>query len=43
MLRKKGASIATNDLWIAALVIQHNVVLCTSDSHFNQVSSIVTC
>ena len=26
-LRKKGVAIPTNDLWIAALVVQHNLVL----------------
>ena len=26
-LRKKGVAIPTNDLWIAALAVQHNLVL----------------
>ncbi|HIG29952.1 MAG TPA: PIN domain-containing protein [Verrucomicrobiales bacterium] len=43
LLRNKGAAIPTNDLWIAALVVQHNVVLCTSDSHFQKLPSVVTC
>ena len=43
ILRNKGAAIPTNDLWIAALVAQHGLVLCTSDSHFQQLPSIVTC
>ncbi len=42
-LRKKGVSIPTNDLWIAAIVIQHNLVLCTSDSHFGNFHQLVTC
>ena len=42
-LRNKGASIPTNDLWIAALAVQHHVVLCTSDRHFRQVPQVVTC
>ncbi len=42
-LRKKGVAIPTNDLWIAALVIQHNLVLCTSDSHFRHLQQIVKC
>lgn len=33
-LRKKSIVIPTNDLWIAALVVQHSLILCTSDAHF---------
>ncbi len=39
-LRKKSVSIPTNDLWIAALVVQHNLILCTSDSHFQHLPQI---
>lgn len=42
-LRKKGAAIPTNDLWIAALVVQHNLVLCTSDPHFQHLPQVVRC
>ena len=42
-LRKKGVAIPTNDLWIAALVIQHNIVLCTSDAHFQHLPQVVRC
>ena len=42
-LRKKGAAIPTNDLWIAALIVQHNLVLCTSDSHFQHLPQVVRC
>ena len=41
-LRNKGARIPTNDLWIAALVVQHDLVLCTSDRHFRQLPQVVT-
>jgi len=34
-LRKKGKPIPTNDLWIAALVLQHNLVLFDRDSDFD--------
>lgn len=34
-LRKQGTPIPTNDLWIAALVIQHDLALCTHDQHFD--------
>ena len=42
-LRARGAAIPTNDLWIASLVIQHDLILCTSDSHFRQLPQVVTC
>ena len=42
-LRNKGASIPTNDLWIASLVSQHSLVLCTSDRHFRRLPQVVTC
>ena len=42
-LRRKGAAIPTNDLWIAALVVQHNLVLCTSDPHFQHLPQVVRC
>lgn len=42
-LRKKGAAIPTNDLWIASLVVQHNLVLCTSDIHFKHLPQVVCC
>ncbi len=42
-LRGDGASIPTNDLWIAALVVQHELVLCTSDRHFRRLPQVVTC
>jgi tRNA(fMet)-specific endonuclease VapC len=42
-LRNKGAAIPTNDLWIAALVLQHNLVLCTSDAHFQLLPQVLRC
>lgn len=42
-LRRKGAAIPTNDLWIAALVIQHSLILCTSDAHFGHLPQVVKC
>lgn len=42
-LRKKGAAIPTNDLWIAALSVQHNLVLCTSDTHFQNLPQVARC
>ena len=34
-LRRKGLPIPTNDLWIAALVIQHDLLLYSRDAHFD--------
>ena len=42
-LRDAGAAIPTNDLWIAALAVQHDLILCTSDRHFRHLPQIVTC
>ncbi|MBC7965347.1 MAG: PIN domain-containing protein [Fuerstia sp.] len=42
-LRKKSVSMPTNDLWIAALVVQHNLILCTSDAHFQHLPQIPKC
>jgi len=42
-LRKKGAGIPTNDLWIAALARQHDVDLCSSNAHFQHVERLRLC
>ena len=42
-LRGKGTPIPTNDLWIASLAVQHDLVVCTSDRHFRQLPQVVTC
>jgi tRNA(fMet)-specific endonuclease VapC len=34
-LRKQGTPIPTNDLWIAALALQHDLLLFTRDTHFD--------
>jgi tRNA(fMet)-specific endonuclease VapC len=39
-LRKKGKPIPTNDLWIAALVIQHQLVLLDRDSDFDSLPQL---
>ncbi len=33
-LRQQGTPIPTNDLWIAALVLERGFVLCSRDEHF---------
>jgi len=40
-LRKKGRPIPTNDLWIAALTWQHNLVLFARDSDFDHIPQLV--
>jgi tRNA(fMet)-specific endonuclease VapC len=39
-LRRQGTPIPTNDLWIAALVLQHNLVLYARDQHFDHLPQI---
>ena len=34
-LRKQGTPIPTNDMWIAALVLQYSLVLFARDTHFD--------
>ena len=40
-LRSQGTPIPTNDLWIAALVLQHDLVLHDRDRHFDHLPQIV--
>lgn len=40
-LRKQGTPIPTNDMWIAALVLQHNLVLHARDQHFDHLPQII--
>jgi tRNA(fMet)-specific endonuclease VapC len=39
-LRAAGPPVPTNDLWIAALALQHDLVLCTRDRHFDHIQQI---
>ncbi len=41
-LRAKGTPIPENDLWIAAIAIQHDLVLATRDKHFAAVDGLKT-
>ena len=34
-LRKQGTPIPTNDMWIAALALQHSLALYARDAHFD--------
>ena len=42
-LRRLGIAIPTNDLWIAALTVQHGLILCTSDAHFKHIPQVPRC
>lgn len=39
-LRKQGTPIPTNDIWIAALVAQHDVALYSRDAHFEHLPQL---
>ncbi len=39
-LRRQGTPIPTNDLWIAALVTQHDLALLTNDAHFSHLPQL---
>jgi tRNA(fMet)-specific endonuclease VapC len=39
-LRQQATPIPTNDLWIAALVVQHGLMLYTRDAHFDRLPQI---
>lgn len=39
-LQSAGTPIPTNDIWIAALTIQHDLVLFTRDKHFDHVALV---
>ena len=39
-LRKQGTPIPTNDVWIAALVLQHSLTLYDRDVHFDAIPQV---
>ena len=39
-LRRQGTPIPTNDLWIAALVVEHSLFLCSRDGHFRSLPQL---
>lgn len=39
-LRRQGTPIPTNDMWIAALVLQHSLTLCARDPHFDAIPQL---
>ena len=40
-LRKQGTPIPTNDMWLAALVLQHSLALHARDKHFEHLPQLV--
>ena len=39
-LREHGTPVPTNDMWIAALVLEHNLVLHARDEHFDRLPQL---
>lgn len=39
-LREQGTPIPSNDLWIAALAVQHDMILASKDDHFKLLPQI---
>ena len=39
-LRQKGRPIPENDIWIAAIALQHDLTLLTTDAHFDEVENL---
>jgi len=39
-LRKQGTPIPTNDIWIAALCLEHDLIFCTSDENFSHIPQL---
>jgi tRNA(fMet)-specific endonuclease VapC len=39
-LRRKGRPLPENDIWIAALALQHDLILVTRDAHFQEVDNL---
>jgi predicted nucleic acid-binding protein len=39
-LRRKGTPIPTNDMWTAALVLQHDLTLYARDAHFDHLPKL---
>lgn len=40
-LRKQGTPIPTNDMWIAALALQHQLALHSRDQHFDRLPQLI--
>jgi tRNA(fMet)-specific endonuclease VapC len=40
-LKRAGSPVPDNDLWIAALALEHDLVLITRDSHFERIPQLL--
>jgi predicted nucleic acid-binding protein len=40
-LKRAGTPVPDNDLWIAALVLEHNLLLVTRDRHFERIPQLI--
>ena len=40
LLRAGGRPIPENDIWMAAIALQHNLILVTRDAHFEAVDGL---
>jgi predicted nucleic acid-binding protein len=40
-LRQQGTPLPANEIWVAALVLQHNLVLHSRDRHFDHLPQII--
>lgn len=41
VLRRKGRPVPTNDLWIAAVAMQHGYALFSLDAHFTEMENLI--
>lgn len=41
-LRLKGRPLPENDLWIASIAVQYNLILVTRDAHFQEIENLQT-
>ena len=39
-LRVKGRPLPENDIWIAAIAMQHDLILVTRDAHFDEIDNL---
>src|SRR5271165_7141124 len=42
-LKRAGTPVPDNDLWIAALALEHDLLLITRDSHFERIPQLMLC
>ena len=40
LLKKKGSPIPENDIWVAAVAIEHDLTLITRDEHFTNIDGL---